>query len=176
MYTTLLLTPWMSPHRVLAWEDAIVLVYLDKVDVLETYPEVVRSPSTAMQMPAVVRLRRHVPPVKRGVKFSRVNVFTRDGYRCQFCGKKKPARELNYDHVVPRVQGGKTVWENIVTACAGPNGCNAKKAGRTPEQAGMRLIRQPLRPKSLPICGPLLPDLVPEPWKPYLQDVLGVTA
>ena len=86
--------------------------------------------------------------MKRGVKFSRNNVFARDDFRCQYCGARKSARELNYDHVVPRVQGGKTVWENIVASCYD---CNGMKRGRTPEQAGMKLLRAPVKPRSLPM-------------------------
>src|SRR5690606_31099796 len=113
----LLLTPWYFPIRVLRWQDAVKMKYEGTVDVVAEYAEEVRSPSVTWKLPAVVRLRRMAPSNKRGVKFSRVNVYQRDGYRCQYCGKKFPARELSYDHVVPRAAGGRTVWENIVTAC-----------------------------------------------------------
>ena len=96
----------------------------------------------------MVRLKRPTVGMKRGVKFSRINVFARDEFRCQYCGARKPARELNYDHVIPRVQGGKTVWENIVSSCYE---CNSRKRGRTPEQAGMKLQRAPVKPRSLPM-------------------------
>lgn len=162
---TLLLTPWMSPHKVISWQEAIVLVFLDKVDVLEAYDEHVASPSVRLAMPAVVRLKNPIRSVKRGVKFSRINVFTRDGFRCQYCGDKKAMRELNYDHVVPRKHGGQTVWENIVTACYP---CNDKKRDRTPEQAGMRLLKKPVKPKTLPMTAlPFDGREVPEAWAAY---------
>jgi 5-methylcytosine-specific restriction endonuclease McrA len=163
---TLLLTPWMAPHKVISWQAAITLSVLGKVDVLEEYDEAIRSPSLTMRAPAVVRLRRPLGAVKRQVKFSRVNVFARDGFRCQYCGVKRTPHELNYDHVVPRVQGGKTEWENIVTACYE---CNGKKRGRTPEQAGMTLRRPPVKPKWLPMTTPLGrdPSQIPEVWSPY---------
>jgi 5-methylcytosine-specific restriction endonuclease McrA len=145
---TLLLTPWMMPHKIISWQTAITMSFLGKVEVLEEYDEDVKSPSFAMKAPAVVRLKRPIGGMKRGVKFSRVNVFARDEFRCQYCGVRRPARELNYDHVVPRVQGGKTVWENIVTSCYD---CNHKKRGRTPDQAGMKLLRPPVKPKALPM-------------------------
>ena len=115
---------------------------------------------------AMQRLRAIIAGMKRGVKFSRINVFARDEFRCQYCGARRPVHELNYDHVVPRVQGGKTVWENIVTSCYE---CNARKRGRTPEQAGMKLLRAPTKPKALPMTT-VLPRHhggIPEAWSPY---------
>jgi 5-methylcytosine-specific restriction endonuclease McrA len=148
MSFTLLLNAWMLPQRILPWQEAITLWYLGKVDVLEAYGESVASPSISVPMPAVVRLRRHVASVRRGVKFSRANVFARDGFACQYCGFKKSRSELSFDHVVPRVVGVRTTWENIVTAC---RPCNHKKRNRTPEQASMKLLRKPVRPHTLPI-------------------------
>jgi 5-methylcytosine-specific restriction endonuclease McrA len=163
---TLLLTPWMMPHKIISWQTAIVMTFLGKVDVLEEYDEDIRSPSVAMKAPAVVRLRRPLGGMKRGVKFSRVNVFARDEFRCQYCGTKRPLGELNYDHVVPRVQGGKTVWENIVTSCYD---CNARKRGRTPAEAGMKLLRAPAKPKTLPMTTviPRDPAKIPAAWSGY---------
>ncbi len=162
---TLLLTPWMMPHKIIPWQTAVTMTFLGKVDVLEEYDEDIRSPTLAIKAPAVVRLRRPLGGMKRGVKFSRVNVFARDEFRCQYCGTRRPVHELNYDHVVPRVQGGKTVWENIVTSCYD---CNSQKRGRTPEQAGMRLLRTPVKPKVLPMTT-VIPRQghIPEAWSPY---------
>lgn len=145
---TLLLTPWMMPHKVISWQTAVTMTFLGKAEVIEEYDDVIRSPSLSIKAPAVVRLTRPTVGMKRGVKFSRINVFARDEFKCQYCGARKPARELNYDHVVPRVQGGKTVWENIVTSCYD---CNSRKRGRTPEQAGMKLLRPPVKPRALPM-------------------------
>src|SRR5262249_24777376 len=162
---TLLLTPWMMPHKVIPWQTAITLLFLDKVEVLEEYEEEIRSPSVALRAPAVVRLKKAIGSVKRGVKFSRLNVFTRDGFRCQYCGQRKRMSELNYDHVVPRDKGGKTIWENIVTSCYA---CNDRKGNRTPEQAGMKLLKKPLKPAALPISALSLDGTtIPEPWGNY---------
>jgi len=164
---TLLLTPWMAPHKVISWQTAVTLFYLDKVDVLETYDEVVSSPSMTMNLPAVARLKTALDNVKRCVKFSRINVFTRDNFRCQYCGVRKEMRELNYDHVHPRVRGGKTVWENIVTSCYS---CNDRKGHRTLEQAGMKLLRKPVRPKTLPMSFLQIDrKTIPDVWGPYCQ-------
>jgi 5-methylcytosine-specific restriction endonuclease McrA len=163
---TLLLTPWMIPHKIIPWQTAVTMTFLGKVDVLEEYDEDIRSPSVAIKAPAVVRLRRPLAGMKRGVKFSRINVFVRDEFRCQYCGARRAVDELNYDHVVPRVQGGKTVWENIVTSCYD---CNARKRGRTPDQAGMKLLRAPVKPKALPLTTviPRHHGRIPPAWSPY---------
>jgi 5-methylcytosine-specific restriction endonuclease McrA len=163
---TLLLTPWMLPHKIISWQAAVSMSFLGKVDVLEVYEDVVRSPSVSINMPAVVRLRKPLGGMKRGVKFSRINVFTRDGFRCQYCGERGTVESLNYDHVVPRVQGGRTVWENIVTSCYP---CNSRKRGRTPEQAGMKLLRAPVKPKALPMTPVVHRSggRIPEVWSPY---------
>lgn len=166
---TLLLNAWMFPMRIVSWQEAITLWYLGKVDVLEAYDDCVSSPSMTVQIPAVVRLKRSVHHVRRGVKFSRANVFGRDGYRCQYCGARKPRAELSFDHVVPRTAGGRTGWENIVTAC---RPCNHEKRNRTPEQAGMRLLRRPARPSSLPVAPFGFGQIdIPKEWADYCVPV-----
>ena len=164
--TTLMLTPWMAPHRVISWQRAVVLLYLGKVEVLEEYDDWLVAPSTAIRTPAVVRLTKGSVSTKNKVRFSRTNVFTRDGFRCQYCGEKKEMRQLNYDHVVPRVRGGRTAWENIVTCCYP---CNDRKGSRTPEEAGMTLRKKPLKPSSLPVTPVLhvTRSAMPEVWLPY---------
>jgi 5-methylcytosine-specific restriction endonuclease McrA len=162
---TLMLTPWMAPYRVISWERAIVLLYLGKVEVLEEYDERIRAPSITLRTPAVVRLTKARVSNKNKVRFSRMNVFLRDGFRCQYCGEKKSMDELNYDHVLPRVRGGKTVWENIVTSCYS---CNDRKGGRTPEETGMTLLRRPYKPNTLPFAPVIRPGApVPDVWRNY---------
>jgi 5-methylcytosine-specific restriction endonuclease McrA len=157
----------MTPHKILPWQSAVTLVVLGKVDVLESYDDTITSPSLSLPTPAVVRLKRALSGTKRGIKFSRINVFTRDEFRCQYCGARKPMRELNYDHVIPRVRGGQTVWENIVTSCYA---CNDKKGHKSLEQAGMKLLRRPYKPRTLPMSFlPLDMARVPEPWIGYCE-------
>lgn len=163
MKRVLLLTPWYFPHKILRWEDAITMVFLDKADVVAEYNEEVRSPSTSMKLPAVIRLRKKIDNRKRGVKFSRVNVYARDGYSCQYCGKGLPASQLTYDHLMPRSRGGRTEWTNIVTACLP---CNSTKANRTPEEAGMFPLKAPVKPRWLPLTAPRF-ERAPEEWLPY---------
>ena len=163
---TLLLTAWYFPLKVLRWEDAIKMKYEGTVDVVVEYADTVSSPSLTWFVPAVVRLKKKTAASKRAVKFSRINVYTRDGFMCQYCGKRFPIRALSYDHVVPRSAGGRTIWENIVTAC---RTCNALKDDKTCDEAGMFPLRAPRRPEVLPLTGPILdPEEVPEEWRPFL--------
>jgi 5-methylcytosine-specific restriction endonuclease McrA len=165
----------MQPHGIVDWKAAIVLVVDAKIDVLEIYEATVASAGNRYEnrapivfdVPAVVRLRKAVKMHKEGVKFSRANVLTRDGCRCCYCGKRQSPKALNYDHVTPRVQGGKTTWENIVTACYS---CNTKKGARTPQQAGMMMHFQPHKPRANSSMRPMLIDIekAPEVWLPYL--------
>lgn len=156
-----------QPSRIIGWQDAVTLFFLDKAEIVASYEEELNSPSLRMKMPAVIRLKRPLDRVKRGIKFSRINVFSRDRFCCQYCGQHKEMRELNYDHVVPRVRGGRTVWENIATCCYP---CNGKKAGRTPDEAGMRLIRTPYKPKTLPMTFLQLDrKTIPDLWEPYCR-------
>jgi 5-methylcytosine-specific restriction endonuclease McrA len=177
-----------------SWQRAAQLLHDGRAEVVELYSDVVRAitreaargltvskqmlawfelgvddtdPDTyVVRVPAVIRLLGKVGR-KKVVKFSRINVLTRDKFTCQYCGTKKLMRELNYDHVVPRAQGGKTVWENIVASCYD---CNSIKRNRTPQEAGMRLLNAPVRPKSLPIAALRLETLkdIPECWRSFL--------
>lgn len=164
---TLVLTQGYLPHRVIGWQQAISLSYTGKAEVVETYDQVVRSPRVALPMPAVVRLTRHFKARPPKVRFSRANVLLRDDFRCQYCGAEGDSAKLTFDHVVPRAQGGKTSWDNIVTAC---RPCNSAKGNRTPEQAGMKPRTSPKRPGSLPFK---LKQMrfgydVPDPWKSWV--------
>jgi 5-methylcytosine-specific restriction endonuclease McrA len=169
-YHTLLLSSDMRPHRVVDWRTAICKLVEGEIEVLENHDgddAVVCSPSISFVIPSVARIRTYVPVNKKGVKFSRENVLSRDNYRCNYCGEHFARRQLNYDHVIPRCQGGKTVWQNVTTACLP---CNSKKGGRTPEQAKMRLLRKPERPQWLPLQMPTITlKSVPEEWGFYLQ-------
>lgn len=164
---TLLLTNWYFPIKVLHWQDAIKMVYEETVDVVAEYEEEVKSPSVTWKMPAVVRLKRTITNKKKGIKFSRPNVYQRDNYTCQYCGRGPlPMKALSYDHVIPRASGGKTTFENIVTAC---KTCNSVKDSMSCDEAGMWPKNAPAVPRYLPISAPSVAhDDVPEEWKPYL--------
>ena len=163
---TLLLNSWCSPHKIIGWYEAICLLYLGKAVSLEDYDETVSSPSVTYYIPAVMQLKRAFVPVKKSVNFTRSNVLARDKYTCQYCGVRFSMKGLNYDHVLPRRQGGKTEWANIVSSCIP---CNEKKGGRTPEQAGMKLLRKPARPSSLPLHAIYIEGSIPPIWEQYLD-------
>lgn len=163
---TLVLSQGYEPIKVISWQRAIALLSLGKIEVIEEYDHNIRSVSLVIKVPAVVRLltsfRRH----KNKVKFSRVNIFARDKYSCQYCGVKGKLSELTYDHVVPRAQGGKTEWKNIATACYA---CNEKKRDRTPEQAKMRLRSKPDQPTWVPVMTVQVSQTsAPDAWRDYM--------
>ena len=161
----LLLNASWEPLRVISWQRAVVMMTLDKVEVIEEYDRMVRSVATAFRMPAVVRLYRYVHGRILQVRFSRTNIHARDRHTCQYCGRLVPPSELSCDHVFPRRLGGKSTWDNVVTACVT---CNRRKGGRTPEQAGMKLKRRPRRPDFLPSRGISADPAAPGPRKGYL--------
>lgn len=165
-HRTLLLTPWYFPHKILKWQDAVTMVYLEKADVVVEYSDTVSSPSVEIFVPAVVRIRKAISSMKRGLKFSRANVYARDSHTCQYCGTRCGVRELTYDHVIPRSRGGRTEWDNIVAAC---KACNSRKADRTPDECGMFPRTSPVKPAKLPLTSAIthVQD-PPEEWVPFL--------
>jgi len=164
--TTLLLNSTYEPLQVISWQRAVTMVYLGKVEVVSSYKRVLRAVSWSVLAPAVVRLVRFVRRCRGRVAFSRRNVLLRDEYRCQYCGQRFAPTELTCDHVVPRSLGGRSTWENLVTACIA---CNRKKGSRTPEQAHMFPARPPRRPESLPpLAFKLGSRSPPEPWREFL--------
>ncbi|ASR51577.1 MAG: HNH endonuclease [Blastomonas sp.] len=129
------------PLSLWPWQTAIKAIFLDRVDVIETYEREVHSPTIQMKIPSVIALKQYVKPSEYPA-FTRFNLFLRDRFHCQYCGSP---HQLTFDHVVPRRLGGKTTWQNVATACAP---CNMRKGGRTPAQANMRLMVPPIRPTS----------------------------
>jgi len=145
------------------------LLYLGKVEVLEEYDKEVHSVSLALKIPSVLKLVRQVLIKRRRnlVKFSRLNIFIRDKFTCQYCGESFKNLDLTLDHVIPLNRGGNSDWENIVTAC---RNCNNKKGGKTPKEAKMKLIRAPRRPYWLLNTSAVLKnEIIPENWKTYLM-------
>ncbi|MGL6075919.1 MAG: HNH endonuclease [Fimbriiglobus sp.] len=126
----------------------------------------VRTPSSMIQAPRVIRLLSYDKVPRQVVKFNRRNIFARDNNQCQYCGKKFITSELSLDHVIPRSQGGATTWENIVCACVD---CNVRKGGRTPRQANMNLIRKPEKPKRSPILSMKLTQKKYRSWQSFLD-------
>lgn len=128
--------------------------------------ESVHTPTRVIRLPRVILLSYFDKLPCKELKLTRNNVFERDKSTCQYCGRSFSREELNLDHVIPRDQGGKTTWENIVCSCIP---CNTRKANRLPHEAGMRLIRKPGRPKWRPVISMLLENQHRELWKDFLD-------
>ena len=152
------------PLSLWSWQDSIKSVFLNRVSIVNYYDRVVRSPSFSMKLPSVIALKDYIQPL-RNPNFTRFNVFLRDKFSCQYCGSKN---ELTFDHLLPRSKGGKTNWENVVTACSN---CNVQKGGRLLEKSGMKLVTLPFAPttedlhkngKNFP------PNFLHESWMDYL--------
>ena len=126
----------------------------------------VRTVTTEIQVPRIIRLLSYERMPKQTVKFNRRNIFARDHNQCQYCGKRFITSDLSLDHVVPRSQGGGATWENIVCACLN---CNIKKGGRTPKQANIKLIRKPEKPKRSPLLSQKLTQEKYQSWKSFLD-------
>jgi 5-methylcytosine-specific restriction endonuclease McrA len=127
----------------------------------------IRTVQFEIQVPRIIRLLTYERVPRQKVKFNRKNLFARDGNRCQYCGKKFPTTELSLDHLVPRSRGGRATWDNIVCACLR---CNVRKGGRTPREAGMRLIREPVEPKTSPVLTLKLSHRKYRSWKAFLDN------
>ena len=121
-----------------------------------------------IKIPKVIVLLAFDRMPRRHVRFSRHNIYARDNNTCQYCGRQSPRSELNLDHVTPRSLGGTSTWENIVCSCLS---CNRKKGGMTPQEAGLRLLRSPRRPKWTPMMGLLLTEIRHREWLPFLNIV-----
>ena len=128
----------------------------------------VRTLSGAIPVPRVIVLRHFDRVPSRNVRFSRANIFSRDTLTCQYCQSMPPRSQLNLDHVVPRAQGGKTTWENVVCCCIP---CNRRKGGRTPEQAGVKLRRIPRRPRWSPLMSVVPHGVRYREWRPFLGEI-----
>lgn len=121
----------------------------------EPHPESIHTISFKVRIPRVILLVVFDRVPKKEVKFTRHNIFERDKNTCQYCGQIFDRQDLNLDHVIPRDRGGPTTWENIVCSCIN---CNTRKANHTPQEAHLKLIRKPRRPK----------------WRPFVQVNLGL--
>jgi 5-methylcytosine-specific restriction endonuclease McrA len=140
--TVLVLNQNYEPLNVCNARRAFVLVSRGKAEVLEQRQAVMRAAHFAFPLPSVIRLVYMIKRPRPTVRLSRREVFLRDNYTCQYCGKQ--SRDLTLDHVLPRHRGGGLSWDNLVSAC---KLCNHRKAGRTPKEARMDLLREPSAPR-----------------------------
>ncbi|HWQ55630.1 MAG TPA: HNH endonuclease [Bryobacteraceae bacterium] len=141
----LVLNASYEPINICAARRAMVLVLKGVASAEEESVYSVHSSRAVLKLPSVIRLLeyRRIPHQTRAL--SRKNILMRDRFTCQYCHRPVPAGELTLDHVVPRSRSGETTWENLVACC---HRCNNRKGNRTPDEAGMKLLRAP-RPFSL---------------------------
>ncbi len=129
------------------------------------HDERVRTVHRSIRVPRVILLLAYEHLPRARVRFSRLNIYARDKNTCQYCARVFPRSDLNLDHVVPRSQGGKTTWENVVCSCIR---CNLKKGGNTPDQAGIKLVRAPSRPRWTPLFRAPAGRRFHSEWLPFL--------
>lgn len=141
-YPVLVLNQSFEPLAVCRARRAIVLIFQGKAEMLEDGKGYAHSINTTVPLPSVIRLAEMVRrPRHRRRRMTRYEIFARDNYTCQYCGVQ--SRHLTLDHVMPRYRGGEHTWENVVSCCAP---CNRRKAGRTPAEAHMKLLKEPVEP------------------------------
>ena len=152
-----------EPLSVCNVKKAIMLLFLRKADLIESSSgKVIRSVSIALPVPTVVRVSSFVPVPYKKIILSRKNILRRDGHRCQYCGRGDVP--LTLDHVHPKSKGGEDSWENLVAACVK---CNNKKGDSTPEEAGLQLMRPPMKPNHVTFIRHFVGNM-DDRWKPYL--------
>lgn len=155
------------PINVSTARRAIILLGKGKAELLENHRGQVRTVSTVVEVPSIIRLGYLVKRPFAPRKLSKKEIFLRDKYTCQYCGTQ--SQQLTLDHVVPRRQKGAHTWENVVAACSK---CNLRKAGFTPEEAKMKLFREPRAPQPNPYRM-LQNRVILDEWRPYLPWALG---
>lgn len=143
MYTqVLVLNSSFEPIHICGVKRAIVLIVKGVACSEENTTFVMRSPSTVMPVPAVIRLVHYVSIPYKKKAYSKKHIYLRDSYTCQYCGKVTTPNELTLDHILPQSRGGKSVWHNLVTSC---RKCNTKKGDQTPKEADLTLLNKPKR-------------------------------
>ena len=167
---TLVLSSAYQPMHHVRWQDAISMWFAGRVEIVSVYEDrFIKTVDDILNVPSIVRFVGNVLKrfqFNRVVKFSRDNVFLRDEGKCQYCSKQLTKQNFTLDHIVPVSQGGKKVWQNIVTCCIA---CNQRKGNKSVKQAGMKLQKNPIIPKEL-IVGreKIFITNTPEEWKDYL--------
>lgn len=159
----LVLNQSYEPLNISRVRRAMVLLLRGKAQVLENGLGVLHSVDNIFPVPSVIRLTYTVKRPRLQRKLTKFEVFNRDHYTCQYCGRE--TRELTLDHVTPRRRGGKHTWENVVSACIP---CNRRKAGRTPSEAGMKLLHQPHPPRDGSFYIPYYQLRLHSEWQKYL--------
>ena len=159
----LVLNQSYEPLNICRVRRAVVLIQIGKAELLENGTGFLHSAEELFSIPSVIRLSAMVKRPRSERKMTRFEIFSRDHYTCQYCGKV--THQLTLDHVMPRHRGGEHTWENVVSACVT---CNRHKAGRTPEEANMKLARKPIRPHNTGIYSVPYQLRNKSEWSKYL--------
>jgi 5-methylcytosine-specific restriction endonuclease McrA len=155
---------WIS-YNLKSWEE----ISFYKVELEENFKYLRGCNDYVLGVPKVIRLVKYAKQNLR-INLTRKNLFLRDDNICQYCGIKKSSQDLNIDHVIPRFQGGRNTWENLVCSCIK---CNSHKGSRTPKEAGMTLIRQPVKPSMYIMFKHYLNRMDEDPfrdWAPFFPN------
>ena len=148
-----------------SWTD--IAFAREEYGVGRSHYEWVRTVHMDIAVPKIIRLLGYDRLPKQTVKLNRRNIFARDNNLCQYCGHRFPTSELSLDHILPRSRGGKSSWTNLVCCCVR---CNARKGGRTPREAHMKLVRPPIQPTRNPVISLRLGNGKYASWKAFLDN------
>ncbi|MGB8274017.1 MAG: HNH endonuclease [Alphaproteobacteria bacterium] len=155
------------PLSLWSWQDTVKAVFMNRVNIVSEYDRKVHSPSLEIRLPSVISLKEYVPAARK-VPFTRFNVFLRDRFTCQYCSGPFATQHLTFDHIVPRSRGGRTTWENVVTAC---ETCNLTKGNKLLRECHMRPLYPPRRPSPFQLqdAGRAFPpNYLHESWRDFL--------
>jgi 5-methylcytosine-specific restriction endonuclease McrA len=145
-------------------QRAVRLLFAGKAEIVERHRDVITAPSVTFPLPSVIRMLYYIRRPQAVVALTKRNVLLRDDFHCQYCGAKDKSSDLTVDHVQPKSRGGPSTWENLVCAC---QRCNGRKRNRTPEEAGMPLLRKPKRPRHIPWVS-ISRNTLPNEWGKFL--------
>ena len=151
-----------------SWFEASLLKNMIKEEIRGDEDWLNSDSEVPIEAPRIIRYLYYDKMFLKKIKFTRRNIFARDEFTCQYCGKKYRLEELQLEHVVPKSKGGKSTWANTVCAC---HSCNTEKRNRTPEEAGMKLIRKPHTPKFLPSYNFKYSQEKYSCWRNFISDV-----
>lgn len=161
----LVLNATYEPLNVVSVKRAVVLLLKEKAELIEAAEAKLRAENFSLPVPLVIRLVYFVKiPRRVSLPVTRRGVLSRDNYTCQYCGVAPPRKDLTVDHVVPRSRGGKSTWDNVVTAC---QKCNGRKGNRTPVEANMTLLARPQRPRYLALAVVTSAE-TQQAWRKYI--------
>ena len=161
MERVLVLNSDYTPVNVTNITRAIKLIVKEKAEIVKEGTKILRSEKILFKAPKIIRLLNYVKINFFKVVLTKKNIYIRDGFKCVYCGTPN---KLTLDHVIPKSKQGKNDWYNLVTCC---DTCNKKKGDKTPEEAGMSLLRKPTKPSYYTFLKRYLEQNISE-WDPYL--------